>query len=194
MATQDQSNERVDLDRLPQVSQLNPPGIAAPSDEMLRGITSFEDAQALAQEMYGEIQNFADTYGTGFILLPDKDKSKLVDVPFALVYWRLNDGTYGGFVSALVVTERGDKFIVNDGSTGMYRQLAEITATTGKTGGLIVDHGLRESEYPICAGPIVDGKPQPCGLPRTPNEAMCENCGDESERRAVGHTYYLDNT
>lgn len=190
----DQSNvpepTPVDLDRIQDPSLLNPVNAPMPSDEMLRNISSFEEAQALAEELHGAIQDYAETYGTGFELLDDK--SQLVGKPLVLLSWRINSGNFGGFVSAHAITESGDKYIVNDGSTGLYKQLAEITANSGRIGGLLVKKGLRESEYPICAGPVDD--PRGCGMPRTAMDAECQTCGDTTDRRATGHTYYLDNS
>lgn len=156
------------------------------AEDQLRSVQSFDDAMQLAAEQYGTIQDFAEEYGTGFDLLDDK--SKLVGQPLILLQWRINDGDFGGFVSAVGVTKDGTKFIINDGSTGVFKQLCEISATTQRNGGLVVQKGLRQSQYPICVGTDEIS----CGRPRSPQEAVCEYCGSTSERRATGETYYLD--
>jgi hypothetical protein len=151
------------------------------SDDQLREVGSFQDAIDLAAEQYGVVQDFAEEYGTGFDLLDDK--SQLVGKELLLMQWRINDGDYGGFASVVGVTKDGLKFIINDGSTGIFKQLYEISATSDRNGGLRVRKGLRRSEYPTCGQ---------CDKPRSAMEAECEFCGDTSEARHRGSTYYLD--
>lgn len=76
-----------------------------------------------------------------------EDKSKLVNRPIMLVHWNFYDGDYGEFVSAWVMTPEGERFIVNDGSTGMYAQLRTLTDTKNIRSMLLVKRGLRASDY-----------------------------------------------
>lgn len=156
-------------------------GTTSLTDDDLRGVTSFEDAMALASQLHGTVADFAAEYGTGFTLLTDK--SQLEGTHLVLLQWRINDGDFGGFVSVVGVTAGGLKFIINDGSTGIYKQLYEISVTTQRSGGLEVRKGLRRSEYPTCGQ---------CDRPRPAMEAECAACGDASELRHRGSTFYLD--
>ena len=90
---------------------------------------------------------------TGFQLA--KDKSYLVNVPFVILEWHFRDSDQqdGKYVSVEVVTHTGDKIVFNDGSTGVYRQLSEITEARlaadrpDAQSGLICPNGLRVSDY-----------------------------------------------
>lgn len=152
------------------------------NDDQLREVTSFEDAMKLATEYYGGITTSEDLeLGNGFKLLGD-DKDRLVGMPFIVLMYTFNEGDFGEFTSVLLVTDRGDKAILNDGSTGIYEQFKEIFERTGKSGAIFFPRGLRKSTYDTCAE---------CGKPRKPSTAVC-TCGDTSDKRAKGKTYYLD--
>lgn len=152
-------------------------------DADMRAITSYEEAIALAEAVHGSVIDIAQELGTGFALL--EDKGKLEDVEFVLLQWRFNAGDYGGFVSAGLVTITGDKYIINDGSTGIMSQLMELTQETKRFGGVKVPNGLRASRYTTC--------PE-CGKPMSQDEVMCSNekCGYEGDKRGKGETFYLD--
>jgi hypothetical protein len=113
----------------------------------LRGISSFEDAQALVKERYGDILDVEKEMGTGFKVLNGPDKDRLVGTRFIILSMDFNEGDMGPFVSFLAVTEDNQKFVVNDGSTGLYKQLEEYALRGGKPGGLYVPGGLRRSDY-----------------------------------------------
>src|SRR5260221_13764104 len=53
------------------------------------------------------------------------DKSMLCGVPFLIVAVKMNVGDNGDFVTLLVLTKSGDRYIVNDGSTGIRDQLTQ---------------------------------------------------------------------
>lgn len=155
------------------------------NDTDLRGIQSYDDAVAAVTAEYGGVADIADFLGNGFTVLATSDKGKLVGVPLILLEWRFNSGDQGLFVSATAVTQDGARLIINDGSTGIYSQLRDLTDEDGRFGGLRVPKGLRASEYDTCAE---------CGRPRRKDDAVCANdkCQDESDRRSRGTTYYLD--
>lgn len=113
----------------------------------LRGITSFEDALALVQDKVGDTVNAEKELGTGFKVLNGPDKDRLIGTAFIVLSMDFNDGDQGAFVSFLAVTEDGAKYVVNDGSTGIYKQLEEYAMRGGKPHGLLVNGGLRKSEY-----------------------------------------------
>lgn len=124
------------------------------SAETLSGLRSFEDALALAQETFGTVDVADEAIGDGFALLDKDEKAKLVGIPLVFLEWTFNaSDKYEGsvFVSARVVANVGNgvmaKYIINDGSTGLAKQLEEYTNKTGRRGGLAVRKGLRRSDY-----------------------------------------------
>jgi len=114
----------------------------------LAGIKSFDDALALVAEKLGgqEKVGVADQeIGDGFKLLENKDT--LIGIEMLLVTWDFHMGDFGEFVSAKVVTRDGQKYIVNDGSSGIRDQLMQYSAKKNSQGGLFCRKGLRRSEY-----------------------------------------------
>jgi hypothetical protein len=93
----------------------------------------------------------------GFSLEPDKEK--LIGRPFAIVEWIFRDsdkvmrkGVPAQYVSvSLIVKDMNERLVINDGGTGIYAQLMEITRKLGPGGkakkALYVPKGLRKSEY-----------------------------------------------
>lgn len=89
------------------------------------------------------------------------DKDRLIKQPFVMVSWTFNksdsvkdeNGDPREFVSIEAVTKAGERFVINDGSTGIYRQLKTLTAHREETGhkapqaGRFVSKGLRRSDY-----------------------------------------------
>ena len=84
-------------------------------------------------------------FGSGFTILKEKDQ--LIGKWFIIVEWKFSLGDFGEFVSALIMTKDGDKFVINDGSAGIYQQLLAITEETEKRHGLVVRNGLTRSDY-----------------------------------------------
>jgi len=134
-----------------------------------RDVKSFDEAMALVQSVYGNIAKASDVIGDGFELLESDEKKRLVKVPLMFASWTFSDGDHGEFASVRVVTMKNDKFIINDGSTGIYRQLKDYTEQFGATGGLFIQRGLRVSEYTY--------------------EAVMP---DGAVTRDKAHTYYID--
>lgn len=121
--------------------------VPAYSDTDLLAINTFEDALNLARELYGaeNLVTADQVLGNGFRLL--KDKAQLIGKAFIALSWRFNPGDFGEFVSMLVVTEDGGKYIVNDGSTGVCQTLASYTNATGRHGGMVARNGFTVSNY-----------------------------------------------
>jgi hypothetical protein len=153
------------------------------SDNALRNIGSFEDALALAAEVHGSVVDASQVLGDGFALLRSDDaKRELIGKPMLLLEWKFNKGDYGdAFVSVrAVVQERNKsltKVIFNDGSTGVAKMLHQYQVSTGRTGGLVVRNGFRESTYNYC--PV-------CG------SASCELPDMHEKEHKQATTYYLD--
>lgn len=93
-----------------------------------------------------------DQYG------PIADQALLVGKPFMLVHWEFHEGDFGEFVSMWIMDLEGHRYIVNDGSTGIYQQLRETTDKKGVNSMVVCRHGLKESSY-MYTGP--DGKERP---------------------------------
>lgn len=111
-------------------------------------ITTFEDTLRLMQETYGDggIVSVDEVIGNGFGLLENKDH--LVGVPFALLKWQFYPGKFAQeFVTIMVVTQDGKKYLVNDGSQGLCKQLYELTQSMGRHGGMVARKGLTRSDY-----------------------------------------------
>ena len=157
------------------------------ADSELANIGSFSDALNLLNENQYSAVDYAEKYGTGFKVLDTKDKGQLCDVPFMALEWSFNEGDQGTFVSLAIVTEAGQKLILNDGSTGILAQMIEVTrdrmaagATLDEaTHGLLVRNGLRKSEYPT----------DETGKPLTKDDAK----NHPELIKGTGVTYYLNN-
>lgn len=127
------------------------------TSEDLQNLKNWEDLDAFTAK-YGIESLVADqVLGDGFAIL--SDKRKLVGVPMFLVEWRFNNGDNGGFTSMRVVARADNgtllKYIVNDGSTGIHKQLSEFSASRHTRAGLFVKNGLRASDYTVN---VPDGK------------------------------------
>lgn len=125
-------------------------------EQALRNLNSFEDAFKLVQNEFGAIADASEVIGDGFVVLDDK--TQLVGRPMVLLNWHFSEGDYRDedgnlrdFVSARVISQRPDgtvdKWVVNDGSTGLCDQLKNYSVRTNMMGGLLVQRGLRVSEY-----------------------------------------------
>lgn len=130
--------------------------------ETLRDIRTFDDALRLASQEFGNVLDASEEIGDGFSLLADKDK--LIGVPIIFLSWTFSEGDYidaetgekSEFVTARVVAKYGpdaySKHILNDGGTGIRRQLRQLTDRDGRTGGLVSRNGLRRSDYELPDG------------------------------------------
>lgn len=152
--TPDETSTEIDVTAVPKYS-----------DDELLAVSSFEDAYNLAVQYYGQenLVSADETIGNGFRLLANKDT--LIDVPFIALGWRFNPGDFGEFVTMMVVTEDGRKFIVNDGSTGLCQQLATYTNSTGRHGGMLVKRGLTRSDYEYEDATLLDSEGKPTKRP-----------------------------
>lgn len=119
--------------------------MASPDD--LRAISSIDDAIALVQAQLGAtVYDATEAIGDGFTMLDDKDR--LLSIPFFAVSWTFAPGDFGAeYLIMRVVTDRGEKYVVTDGGTGLCDQVRSFTERTGSTNGLLVRRGLRKSEY-----------------------------------------------
>jgi hypothetical protein len=158
------------------------------SRDELAGISSFQDAMALATSQYGGVIQAHDdpNLGTGFRIATEDDKYRLQGVPLLLLDWRFNEGDFAeDYVSihAIQQEESGKavKWVINDGGTGICKDLREYTVKTNRKGGVFLRRGLRVSEYPT----DVDS-----GLPLSKSQEK-EYIRD-GRKVGKGKTFYLD--
>lgn len=111
--------------------------------EALGSIKSYADAIAALNGSGVQLVT-TDDLGHGFVVLDDKDR--LVKQPFVILQMQFNDGDFGKFVSLYIVTDRGDKFILNDGSTGIMQQCVSYWSK-GYQQGIAAPRGLARSDY-----------------------------------------------
>lgn len=122
------------------------------SEGDLTDIDSFNAAVALLGKQGVTSESVSD-YGSGFKLLKTDEKVQLIGVPFVIVEWQFRNGDNGEYVSALIVTAKDEKLILNDGSTGIRDQLRKVTDARIDRGqaypqqGLACEKGLRVSKY-----------------------------------------------
>lgn len=120
------------------------------TDTDLAAIASFADAMSTVEATFGGVDDFSN-YGSGFEVLEDKDK--LLKTPFVILEFTFSQGEMGEFVSAPLVTEDGRKYILNDGSTGICKQLRDVRDRRIAQNifpaqqGVAVKKGLRVSSY-----------------------------------------------
>jgi hypothetical protein len=114
------------------------------ADSALRKIESIADVLRLTQ---GNVPSVGDILGDGFSVLTDK--RLLLDKAFVIVRYgqHTSEKNGGTFTTLHVVTDTGEKLIVNDGSTGIHAQCQEIRNAMGRVAPLHVPRGLRMSEY-----------------------------------------------
>lgn len=147
-------------------------------------ISSMSDAFGLAKAEFGNVilAHEDKNLGTGFRVADEDDKYRLMKVPLFLLDWRFNSGDFAeDYVSIHAIQEMEDgsltKWIINDGGTGICKDLREYTNKTGRKGGVMLRRGLRVSEYDtILDGPDA-GKPAP---------------RDYVGKTGKGKTFYLD--
>lgn len=162
------------------------------SREQYASIQSFNDAMALALDTYDTVVDASQdpNLGTGFKIAQEDDKDRLCGVPMLLLDWRFNVGDHGDkdYVSIHAVDAENRKWVINDGGTGICRDLREYTGKTGRKGGLMVKRGLRFSEYPT--NPEGGLQHLNVGQPLKKDEEMI--LLQQGKRPGHGKTFYLD--
>lgn len=129
--------------------------------DSLRAVRSFAELENLTGNTVDALTVVSDALGDGFSLLSKKER--LIDVPFIILGWRFNlkidhPDQQGDFVSVYVMTRKEEKYIFNDGSTGIYAQVdeletkikkGEVNPQTGQplTLPMLCKGGLRVSRY-----------------------------------------------
>lgn len=130
------------------------PGTDVDLRDALLEVRTPAEAQALFLSM-GFDPNDDDADGIRSIEVVDKDT--LVGVPFLALRWQWNESDeYGGeFVFVECMKEDGTIVVINDGSTGLFQQLRDLTdhrmqnGHAAPTAGRMVKRGLRRSDYRV---------------------------------------------
>lgn len=139
-----------------EIAEKTTPNTALFDDDVLGDIRSLADAfDALSQNGIA-VRDISEHYGTGFEVA---EKDVLVGKPFVILQSAFYESDFdtqdGVFVTLYVVTEDQNKWIINDGSTGICAQMLRIAKREGITPGhkvvgpsaLMVKRGLTRSEY-----------------------------------------------
>ncbi len=88
----------------------------------------------------------AQDLGDGWELMPTEGKAKLVGIPMVVLKWEQNSGRQGIFTTVHIITSDDRHLIINDGSTGIHKQLEDLTRK-GEHRALVLPKGLRRSDY-----------------------------------------------
>lgn len=126
------------------VDLVGPLSAAHVSNEALKEMT-FGDLTT--QLGFYDANEVVPTDQFGHIIEDDEERNKLIKQPFLIVRWDFYDGDYGEFVSCRLITPDNERYILNDGSTGIYAQLKLLTDEKGMRGMLLCKKGLRVSTY-----------------------------------------------
>jgi hypothetical protein len=139
-------------------------------NELLRSMGGAEiaipDAGSREIDSWDEVAQLLAEDPEAVVILDDyvklDDKNQLLNTPFFINRWWFTEGDMTneqgeptGFAVMRIIVSRkvhtptgeSDKVIVTDGSTGIYKQLRQITQKKQQTGAMIVRHGLRVSQY-----------------------------------------------
>jgi hypothetical protein len=131
---------------------------------------TWDELVEYAAENYGEI---IEIQGSPWEVV---DKAQLVGVPFMIADVRayFSDKFARDVVAVMLMTEnalpdtRGNHYVINDGSTGIFEQITQMIRSTGRKVGISCSGGLRVSNYEyqetdLDGEPMLDskGKPKP---------------------------------
>lgn len=119
-------------------------------------LDTLKTPQAVAQYFETLGVNVADNDADGIKVVDIlDDKDRLIGVPFIMLGWDFNKGSFGDFVSIEAMLSDGSRIIINDGSTGIAKQVRELTEHRQASGhpspfgGRMVRNGLRKSDYEV---------------------------------------------
>lgn len=105
-------------------------------------IDNLADARAALPVVVSAVDVLGD--GAEFIT----DKNVLVGSPFLILDWHfiVDEKTEREYVNVLIMGTDGSKARFNDGGTGVYAQLSDVSSRMGVVG-IEVKGGLRRSDY-----------------------------------------------
>lgn len=141
--------------------------------------------------------------GEGFVVVPRAFKQHLVGVPFVIVDVDTNEssdrpGTY--FTSLKIRTEHAvhairpgcDAFILNDGSTGIHKQLRDLRLSGGATLPIWCEKGLRVSKYTVTTDQVDPETGEKVIDPETGKAKKIPVIDPTTGGEVKGETFYLD--
>lgn len=104
------------------------------------------DNLADARAALGNVVSATDVLGDGAEFITDKNV--LVGSPFLILDWHfiVDEKTEREYVNVLIMGANGAKARFNDGGTGVYAQLSDVSSRMGVVG-IEVKGGLRRSDY-----------------------------------------------
>lgn len=146
-----QSKEVMSDKELAKAGQTSDVAIPVPdfTSDDLQNLKDWSDLDGFVAKYGIDVLPADQVLGDGFAIL--NDKMRLVGVPMFIIEWRNNKGENGTFTSMRVLARLDNgsmaKYIVNDGSTGIHKQLTEFTESRKVRAGLMVKNGFRVSEY-----------------------------------------------
>lgn len=132
-ATEDEMREWANMSTAEQLEIFQRP--QGPSLSALEGL-NFDD---LLQE--------AEVAKSDVTVLNQDDKDQLIGKPFIIVSVKVNQGNFGPFVTLTCLGKGNEKFVINDGSTGIADQMADLVRRFGPEKPIYVPNGLRRSDY-----------------------------------------------
>ena len=131
-------------------------------------LSTYERLERLKKDSMQQIEqlSFDDALKTAVVAKSDVtvvEKDSLVGKPFIIRRISINEGNYGPFVSLTCVTKDNDTVVINDGSSGIARQIYSIVKEYGDENPILVEKGLRKSTYYVDndTGKIVGKQPRP---------------------------------
>lgn len=147
--------------------------------------------ELMAQVDTADVVDAAEALGNGFTIASEKDKAKLVNVPFVIVDWRVNEnGRFGPFFTLFIITADNRKLILNDGGSGIGEQLAQLS-DAGFDGLIQCRHGLTVSEYPAFEN-AYDANGDPVIDEKTGKQQRKPLIDPATGQQVVGKTYRLN--
>jgi hypothetical protein len=164
----------------------------------------FDELMKLAEENEAIAIDASQT-GDGYHLITSKDKEHLVGVPFVVMpEWDIMPSSQrpGQFFATLPIRTahpvaklgNHDHIRLNDGSTGIYRQLSDMKAK-GFTGIIVCRNGLQVSKDYEVTEPVFDEKTgEPVIDATTGKQATRAKVDPVTGNVIKGTTYYLDTT
>lgn len=125
-----------------------------PTDDELTYITTTGDMVKYFNDQSMQPTDGSEL-GTGWQLL--KDKRKLLGRPFMILFWerRIDETTKRAYTTVHLMENSGERWIINDGSTGIHAQLEKavekrhLAGISPVNGPMRVNNGLRVSDYTV---------------------------------------------
>jgi hypothetical protein len=130
-------------------------------DNVMWDLNSVEDLD----EYFADQGGIIEFKGSPFTLIRKDEKGMLENQPFTVVDTRWYESKQFGnmVVAVMLITDdpiKGEnKFLFNDGSTGVRQQMEAMVTHTKRRGGFRCPRGLRASHYTVWDKVDLDGAP-----------------------------------